>query len=313
MFRNLNQSIKFCIGLTFIVILFGAYTRLRDAGLGCPDWPGCYGHLLAPRTGSNFSLDAVTKAWIEMIHRYIAGILGLTIFIVAIITIKIRSQKPYLWLYASGLVCLVIFQALLGMWTVTLKLNPLVVMGHLLGGLAIISLLWWIYLDCTDISAVRSSKSIQILSLICLLTTITQIALGGWTSANYAALVCADFPTCQGSLWPMMDWRNAFAVPNIPLENAARVTIQMAHRIGALVTTILCSMLCVKLLHREKILKVLGIILAILVTVQIILGITNVLYGLPLLSSLAHSAIAVIILLSLLSIIYIVNAKRQNS
>jgi cytochrome c oxidase assembly protein subunit 15 len=306
MFNYLRRSILSAVALTFIVIILGAYTRLKDAGLGCPDWPGCYGHLLAPTQD--------TKAWIEMVHRYIAGTLGILILFITLQSIYLRSKIKKLWWLTTAISALVVMQALLGMWTVTLKLYPIVVMAHLLGGFCILALLWLSYLHLViQKQKIMGRDSKYLIAVFSLIALIIQIALGGWTSANYAALVCADFPTCQGYWWPAMDWHNAFNLtqvgifesPGTPLENSARVTIQMAHRIGALLTTVLLAILSYKLLlSTAKILKQLGIILLALLSVQIILGITNVLGALPLSISLAHNATAALLLISLLTIFY---------
>lgn len=305
MFKVVSKTIQFTVALTFIVIVLGAYTRLKDAGLGCPDWPGCYGHLLAPNVSANFTLTEATKAWIEMIHRYIAGTLGLLIAFLAWQSIRLRKQASGLWIWTTILVALVIFQAVLGMWTVTMRLNPLVVMSHLMGGIAIISILWWLYLKCSNLPHVQTTYSTRMLSSLSVIILLMQIALGGWTSANYAALVCADFPTCQGQWWPTLDWQNAFAIPGIPLENSARVTIQMAHRIGALFTTLICSALVIQCWrNKNKKVQLLATILASLLSIQIVLGISNVLAGMPLYVSLAHSAFAVLLLLCLLTMRY---------
>lgn len=309
MLKHLNKTLQITMLLTFIVIILGAYTRLKDAGLGCPDWPGCYGKIFAPLE---------TKAWIEMIHRYVAGTLSILILYLAVQGIRLRTVRPKLWLLTSALFCLVIFQALLGMWTVTLKLNPLVVMGHLLGGFAILVLLWCTYLSVKSVNTssqvANNYKYLRIFTVICLTALSIQIALGGWTSANYAALVCADFPTCQGQIWPPMDWNLAFAWPGVALENTPRVTIQMAHRIGALITTILCGGLALILLQiKTNKLKLLGILLLMLLGSQVVLGISNVLAGLPVAVSLAHSAMAVMLLLCLTYIFYTLNVQPTHS
>ncbi|HSX20643.1 MAG TPA: COX15/CtaA family protein [Gammaproteobacteria bacterium] len=304
--ENLNTVLKITIAMTFTVIVLGAYTRLKDAGLGCPDWPGCYGQLFAPAVSDTFSHSAATKAWIEMIHRYVAGTLGLLILFLTIQSIRLRKQLAGMWQITVAVLALVVFQALLGMWTVTLALNPLVVMGHLLGGFAILTLVWWLYMRNIRAAYIDTHKPhiyLKFFSLVCMIALVMQIALGGWTSANFAAVVCADFPTCQGNIWPPMDWKNAFAIPGMPLENNARVTIQMAHRIGAMVITVMFSMLAFLLYKtKAKHLQRLGYILILLLGVQIILGITNVLGGLPLAVSLAHNAVAVLLLLCLTTI-----------
>jgi cytochrome c oxidase assembly protein subunit 15 len=257
---------------------------------------------------------ADTAAWIEMVHRYVAGTLGLLIMYIFIRTRNILT---------GALVALVIFQALLGMWTVTLRLYPVVVMGHLLGGFTLLGVLWLHYLRLTlvNINLTTTFKPItKILAILSIIALAIQIALGGWTSSNYAALVCADFPTCQGQLWPPMSWADAFNFtdvgifdsPGTPLENTPRVTIQMAHRIGALLCLLLISGLCFELWRsKDKLLRMLvGIVLGLLL-LQITLGIANVLLGLPLFVSLTHSFVAAILLISLISILYVLNVKKQ--
>lgn len=298
--------------LAGVVLVLGAYTRLKDAGLGCPDWPGCYGQLIAP---------AEPKAWIEMIHRYVAGSLGILIFALNIKAWRLSRPLPGIRFLCLGLLGLVIFQALLGMWTVTLGLYPVVVMGHLLGGFAILALLWLLHLTISYNSInLHANKNFTILAYSCFILLILQIALGGWTSANYAALVCADFPSCQGSLWPPMDWRSAFNLgavgifdsPGTPLENTARVTIQMFHRIGALLTTVFLSGVSYYLIkNRSSTAHKLGLALITLLGVQILLGITNVLAGLPLAVSLLHHAVAALLLLLMTTILYYLNAKQH--
>lgn len=239
-----------------------------------------------------------------MIHRYVAGTLGLFILGLAIWRFNLVS---------AALVALVLFQALLGMWTVTLGLYPIVVMGHLLGGFAILATLWLYYLHFKKPSPIVAPH-LKTWGWLALTVLILQIALGGWTSANYAALVCADFPSCQGSYWPTMDVTNAFnfsqvgvfASPGIPLENTARVTIQMFHRLGALITLLILGILGFKLM-RHKI--NLGYWLLCILFLQIGLGISNVLSALPLAVSLMHSACAALLLLTLLTILYRAYAK----
>lgn len=301
--------------LVSIVIVLGAYTRLKDAGLGCPDWPGCYGNLLAP--------TADTKAWTEMIHRYVAGTLGILVLIITFKTLQAKTIRSDLWLLASFVLGLVVFQAALGMWTVTLRLYPLVVMGHLLGGFAILALLWLLYLRLKPSYLVPAVPlKIKILGICCLLLLTIQIALGSWTSANYAALVCADFPSCQGSLWPPMDWRTAFNLtavgifdsPGVALENTARVTIQMFHRLGAAITAITSCIFMWQIFQLAvKPLQRLAMMFIVLLIAQIILGISNVLARLPLAVSLAHNATAAALLILLITILYRLNDKSSSN
>jgi cytochrome c oxidase assembly protein subunit 15 len=311
MLNSLKHWTLAAVFLAALVIVLGAYTRLTDAGLGCPDWPGCYGRLIAP---------ASSKAWTEMIHRYVAGSLGILILALALKTIWARSN----WQLALVILALVIFQAALGMWTVTLGLYPVVVLGHLLGGFAILALLWLLWLLQAQHLRHRTGTETgpYIVAYIGLVILIIQIALGGWTSANYAALVCADFPSCQGSYWPAMDWRRAFdftAVgifdsPGVPLENTARVTIQMCHRLGALITAMVLSLLAYFLIRNtQTTLQRLGITLLCLLAVQITLGITNVVARLPIAISLMHNAIAALLLILMVTILYELHEKNRSN
>ena len=216
----LNISRIACV-LAFLVIVIGAYTRLSDAGLGCPDWPGCYGRILVPEEVAH--VDAAnaayperpleqSKAWKEMGHRYVAGTLGLLILSICILA-WLKTESVNARLLGTALVLLVIFQALLGMWTVTLLLKPVIVMSHLLGGMTILGLLYWMLLrqqGAATISPGRCEPRLFVWAITGLVILVLQILLGGWTSSNYAALACPDFPTCQGSLWPKMDFKEGF-------------------------------------------------------------------------------------------------------
>ena len=224
--RLLNQFrlALFTALLAFCVILMGAYVRLSDAGLGCPDWPGCYGKLVVPEQHQAQVPEANPhakplhsgKAWKEMIHRYLAGTLGLFILLLAILAWRNRRdpQQP-LWL-PSLLSGLVIFQAALGMWTVTLLVKPAIVTAHLLGGFATFVLLVLLALRLRPAARFRAHTPpvpLRRFILVALLVAIAQITLGGWTSTNYAALGCSDFPACySGQWWPAMDFREAFVI-----------------------------------------------------------------------------------------------------
>ncbi len=321
-YETLKQLVLLALALTLFVIVLGAYTRLKDAGLGCPDWPGCYGHLIVPSNAVAPEVET-QKAWIEMIHRYVAGTLGLLILAVTLLTFMVRANTK-VKLLATLLLALVVFQALLGMWTVTLRLYPIVVMGHLLGGFAILALLWLLFLYLRGAKPLFAHKHIQAVKNLALISTvaiIAQIALGGWTSATYSALVCADFPTCQGHWWPHMDWAHAFNLtgvgilhsPGQPLHNAARVTIQMAHRLGALLIALLVLSLCYKLLQSKiKLSREIAGAVLFLLGLQVTLGILNVLFGLPVIVSLLHTLTAALILLSLIYITFNLYAAKPT-
>ncbi len=322
--------------LALCVVMLGAYVRLSNAGLGCPDWPGCYGRLVVP--SADHSVNQANqaypdrpveahKAWKEMIHRYFAGTLGLMIFALSWLAWRHRrypgQQMGTTWLLAG----LVIFQALLGMWTVTLLLKPLIVMGHLLGGMATLSLLWWLTLRQGRFFVARSDSrpvldGLAPLALTGLVILGVQIALGGWTSANYAALHCPDFPTCQGQWWPPMDFRDAFTLwrgtgidyEGGVLPNDARVAIHVTHRIGALVTFVYLGWLGIRLwrLTQSPCLHRLGLLMLGLLIAQVSLGIANVVLALPLPVAVAHNGGAALLLLTLVTLNHALRPQRAT-
>lgn len=323
LFINFNL---FAVFLAFVVIVLGAYTRLSDAGLGCPDWPVCYGHIGVPQherdvKQANLAYPdrpvEAAKAWKEMIHRYFASTLGFVIVIMAFLAIRRRRDKNQPVIIPLLLVVLVIFQGLLGMWTVTLLLKPLIVMGHLLGGMIIISLLLWQLLRYSEVInckrlTEKSLLSLKRLALISLIVVAIQISLGGWTSANYAALSCPDFPMCQQQWLPDLNFSDAF-VPwqalsegrkdyeGGVLENDANVTIHIMHRLGAVITFFIVGLLIFRLLISkfDPIAKRIGLLLLLVLVVQITLGISNVVLSLPLSVAVAHNAVGVLLILSM--------------
>lgn len=310
--------------LTLCVVILGAYVRLSHAGLGCPDWPGCYGYLRVPVKGHQITqANAVfperpletDKAWKEMIHRYLAGILGLLIMALAMLAWWRRRESGQPLALPLFLLGLVIFQALLGMWTVTLLLKPVVVMAHLLGGLATLALLWWLVLrqgGVVPATGEIENRSLRPWMLVGLLVIIGQIALGGWTSANYAALACPDFPTCQTQWWPAMDFQEAFILwrglgisyEGGVLDNDARVTIHMTHRLGAAIVLIYLGWLSWRILMtaNSKVLRGTGMIMVLLLIAQIGLGIANVVLSLPLPIAVAHNGVAALLVLTLVAL-----------
>lgn len=310
-FRGLALA---ALGLGVVVVVMGGWVRLSDAGLGCPDWPGCYGQLTWPNEAEDVAAANARfperpvephKAWREMVHRYAAGALGLVIAAMAWVAWRRRSEDGQPVAIPLFLVGLVTFQAILGMWTVTLKLKPLVVMGHLLGGLATVALILWCVLRAGRVNGDAGVMRFRAMIAAGLAVLCLQIALGGWTSANYAALSCPDFPKCQGQWWPETDFGEAFVLwrgigPDYEfgvLDAPARNAIQMAHRVGALATTLLLGLLALMLASTGGRPRALGAVLAGLLAVQVGLGIANVLLRLPLPLAVAHNAGALLLLL----------------
>ena len=314
----MNQSsyLKILLPLSAIlalcVVMLGAYTRLTDAGLGCPDWPGCYGHLTVPETPQsihkaqlNFPSQTIEpqKAWTEMIHRYLAGSLGLLILYIGSQVWQYKRLRGYVYL----LVLLLLFQVCLGMWTVTLKLLPIVVMGHLLGGIAIFSLLSCLWSEHYNLT-ISSSRGHGLAGLA-LCACVLQVALGGWVSANYAGLSCLSFPSCHGRWWLSSHWYLAFnPLASLGLDHQGgllshiqRADIQMVHRYGALALTVLLGYLLFFLRqhHKSKVIYLLGYLSIVLLLVQIGLGLINALYWLPLPAAVAHNGVGALLIADL--------------
>ena len=307
--------------LALVVIVLGAYVRLSDAGLGCPDWPGCYGTILVPEQvdadNENLSVRPLehAKAWKEMVHRYVASTLGFLILIMAFIA-WLKTSLPNMRVFTSALLVLVIFQGMLGMWTVTLLLKPVIVMAHLLGGLTIISLLWWTVLRQQSQQGIfisAANTKLLPVSIFALVILVLQISLGGWTSSNYAALACPDFPTCQGVWWPTMDFKEGFILwrglgidyEGGVLHGSARTAIHMAHRIGAIVTFITLFYVAIQAIRSVKSqLRLTGIVTLILLITQVSLGIANIKFHLPLSVAVAHNGVAALLLLSLVTLLH---------
>ncbi len=318
------------------VVVLGAYVRLSDAGLGCPDWPGCYGHLTVPESPAaqqaaqaaypHRPIEAA-KGWKEMIHRYFAGTLGLLIVGLAIVAWRKRKISGYPLAIPLLLVGLVVFQALLGMWTVTWQLKPVVVLAHLLGGLTIVSLLWWQVLRMKRSGESSSGlapkfwlKAILTLGLV---LVVAQIALGGWTSSNYAALACNEFPACHsGEIWPDADFSEGFVLwrgvgTNYEfgvLEAPARVAIHLIHRLGAVIVAVFTLLLALALWRwvPGRTATWCAAVLAFLVTIQFILGVSNVLFSLPLPVAVAHNAVAALLLLTFVTLNHLIRPVRAS-
>jgi cytochrome c oxidase assembly protein subunit 15 len=286
--------------LALVVVVVGAYVRLSDAGLGCPDWPFCYGK---PLPADIAHPDALAKAWKEMGHRYLASTLGILILLLCALAWRSRRARGL----ATALVLVVAFQGALGMWTVTLLLKPAIVTGHLIGGLTTLSLLLWLALSESSFASDGRTRSLQPLAAVTLGVVAVQVVLGGWVSANYAALACPDLPLCRGSLVPNMDFANAFHVvrelgqtaEGDLLSNEALTAIHWTHRMFALVAL---AMVLVMSWRTYRLLPRLGIALAVIVLGQFALGVSNVVFSLPLPVAAAHNAGAALLIATLVVI-----------
>jgi cytochrome c oxidase assembly protein subunit 15 len=313
--------------LAFGVVMLGAYVRLSQAGLGCPDWPGCYGHLTVPQADQAGALAAsrpleAGRAWKEMIHRYFAGSLATLILILAVLAFRRRREADQPKLLPALLLALVVFQALLGMWTVTLLLFPPVVMGHLLGGLATFALLVLLVLQSGGYlrEAAAATDMMRRLAALGLAVLVCQIALGGWVSSNYAALACPDFPTCWGEWWPQADFRAGFAWQGLGvdyqggvLDNPARAAIHFSHRLGALATFVLLggAALRVFLQAGSRRLRLLGGVVCLLLLTQIAIGVSLIKFGWPLVLADLHNGGAALLLAASVALNWAVWSGRK--
>src|SRR5688572_1514565 len=365
-YRHLHRIAWLAVALALGVIVFGAFVRLSNAGLSCPDWPTCYGQAAWPTAADEATDHAATairavephKAWREQLHRHLAATLGVLVLVLALLAARRRRFGIAQILAASALVALaiplymqgqhvaasvlaalgeawllvaalrwnnsdlaraaaltllvIIFQALLGMWTVTWLLKPIVVMGHLLGGLLTFSLLAWMAWRATDLPIrLAEAAKLRILLIIGLVLLGVQIALGGWTSANYAALACGtDFPTCVNQWWPAADFREGFVLwrgigadyEGGVLDGEARIAIQLAHRMMAVVVFGHLLAVGVRLLRTPG-MRNWGTLLTVLLLAQVSLGIVNVKLALPLTVAVAHNAGAALLLFVLVSLL----------
>ena len=319
-FRRLILSASI---LTLCVVVFGAFVRLSDAGLGCPDWPGCYGTLTVPESEIAIldaqqsypgSIVEVDKAWIEMIHRYLAGILGLTVLSIAIFSYKIRKNLKVKLILPFAILSLIIFQSALGMWTVTELLKPAIVTAHLMGGMTTLALLT--YLTHRHIGAISNTiiinPGMKFFIRFSFVLLFIQILLGGWTSTNYAALACTDFPTCHGSLIPEMDFKNGFSIfrelgmtqSGEGLSIEALQAIQWVHRVGAIVLTAYFIYLAY-LLRSYPSTRFYRNLLLLVLFFQVIIGIATLVLHLPLFLATLHNLGAALLVI----IVTIINSR----
>jgi cytochrome c oxidase assembly protein subunit 15 len=293
--------------LAALVVVLGAWVRLTDAGLGCPDWPGCYGHAY-PQAGHDFG-----KAWHEMVHRYFAGTLVLVISALLLWAVVFRKDPQQPRTPVALLFVIVLFQAALGALTVTRLLKPLIVTGHLLGGLTTLGILCWLALTPEALPATARERRLWVPAVLAFGLLVLQIALGGWTSTNYAAVACPDFPTCQQAWWPSMDFRDAFVLwrgldidyTGGVLANPARVAIHVTHRLGAAAagTALLCVGLLTVFTGSRVRLRLAGALVAGAVLLQICMGISMVHFGMPLALATMHNAGAALLVICVVALL----------
>lgn len=317
-----RRLIAFTAVATLVLIVLGAYVRLSDAGLGCPDWPGCYGNLTPQHAASEIQAAetvqpggpvSMVKAWKEMVHRYLAMVVGS--LIAAIMLVAWRNRRVWMQspLLPTVTAVAVIFQAALGAWTVTLLLKPAIVTSHLLGGVSILSLLVWQLSRQPGVGkwaeGIMVRPRLKNFALFALAVLFAQITLGGWVSTNYAALACGDLPTCHGAWIPNMDFANAFHVirplgigPDGALLTLDALTaIHWTHRVGAIVAVLVVGGFAQRLLAIEGARKA-ARMLIVMLAAQIVLGVSNVWFSLPLLVSVAHNGVAAMLFAWLLII-----------
>src|SRR5574343_1128851 len=308
--------------LALFVIGLGAYVRLSDAGLGCPDWPGCYGHYLGVPTAPEEQAVAqanyparevhVGKAWKEMVHRYAAGSLGMLILVLCLQSWRRAARQTASPLLPSLLLLLVCAQAALGMWTVTLLLKPVIVTLHLLGGMCTLAMLLALLMRQSSLATPPVGSvptGLRRLAALALAAVFCQIALGGWVSSNYAALACTAFPACIDGGAPQLDFDHAFTLlrelgetrDGQPLPGEALITIHWLHRLGALVVTVLIISLAWRLLSQPG-MRPWGQALFFVLCLQLALGITNVLAALPIAIAVAHTLGAALLLACTLAV-----------
>ncbi len=330
----------FAVIVTLCLLMLGAWVRLTDAGLGCPDWPGCYGHFTptlakekiqaaVAAQGGEHGPVSIGKAWSEMLHRYVASFVGLLILVLASLSWKWRSILKNSPLLPIIMVGVVILQGLFGKWTVTLLLKPAIVTGHLIGGVLTFSLLVWLwerqrsvrgYVDAEPVACLHwpALLGIAILSI--------QIFLGGWTSTNYAALACTDLPTCQGSWWPQMNFSDAFHLirelgqtgEGSAISLQALTAIHFSHRLWALVVTAYLGWLAWRTFNSgyrfwdvegRQGERPLGLALFLMLCVQIGLGLSNIFWSLPLPVAVAHNGGAAV----LMALLIVLSLRASNA
>jgi cytochrome c oxidase assembly protein subunit 15 len=299
--------------LALFVVVLGGYTRLSNSGLGCPDWPGCFGHIAPTGSAEHYASESdVRKAWVEMVHRYFASTLGLIIVAITALAIRARRERGVSVGFALALLALVVFQGILGMLTVTWLLKPLIVTGHLLGGLTTMAMLLWLWLTMraqnrpVDGGSVHTGNRLmedgsraRLWATLALAALGLQVFLGGWTSSNYAAVACPDFPQCQAQWIPDADYENAFVLwrglginyAGGVLDHPARVAIHFTHRLGAVLATVLLLMAALGALRGlGRGARWAGLAVLAALVLQLSIGVFMVLRAFPLPLAAAHNA-----------------------
>jgi cytochrome c oxidase assembly protein subunit 15 len=298
-----------CLG----VVVLGGYTRLSDSGLGCPDWPGCFGHVAPTGSAEQYATQSdVRKAWVEMIHRYAASALGLIVIVIAALSIRARREKGVSVAFSLALLALVVFQGILGMLTVTWLLKPLIVTGHLVGGLTTFGLLLWLWLSLHARARPVDGRSVlagnivaeggaraRLWAGLALGALALQVWLGGWTSSNYAAVACPDVPKCQDQWVPQADYEDAFVLwrglginyAGGVLDHPARVAIHYTHRLGAVLAgllLLLAALAAARGLGPGP--RWAGVLVVAALVLQVSIGVYMVLRAFPLPLAAAHNA-----------------------
>ena len=327
-----------CLALAIVtcVIILGSWTRLADAGLGCPDWPGCYGNLLVPETVEAIAAAEalypeapveVAKGWLEMIHRYFATILGFIILVLAVASWTARKRLNYPFLLTQGLLAMVMLQGAFGAWTVTWKLWPQVVTAHLMGGFFIASLLTVLLIKLRRVGRPLKALSLSNIShgqlkvwtSLALLLVIAQIFLGGWMSSNYAALACSTLPDCNGAWWPEMNFSEGFDITQTLgpsylgglMHTEARTAIHVLHRYGAMILGVFLVLLSYRLMSQDdRRLRKFGLGFLVVFFVQFCLGLANIYYLLPLDVAVAHNFGGACLFVLTVSLNYVVFSSR---
>jgi len=319
---------------SFLLIALGAWGRISEAGLGCPEWPGCYGRLFAPLTAQELNearrffprQPAEEERMLkETLHRYFSGALGILIIRLAWLGWQLKKRVRKQQVLIPALVAVLVFtQVALGILTVKLQHKPLIAMLHMSTGLTILGLLWWVVLREQRFwrpvnAAAPVLRALRPRAFLGLLLVAAQLALGGWVSANYAALACPDFPACQGSYWPEMDVANAFTLwrsigidyEGVLLDLPATTAIHMSHRVGAGILLLYLGILAIRTIRlgaRDRLCRY-GLLVLVLLLAQVTLGIITVLTHLPVVVAVAHSTLGAFLLLSLITLNHVVRPR----